>query len=124
MDWVYEKQLTLQEVFKDQQSKNVTKTVLTRLLGWFMMVLGWFLLFSPIYKMLSWFPLLGQFLVQLGYFLGILIALVNGTVLSILVISIAWLYYRPKIGLLMLGCCLLIIGYVVWDYNLAGRPNL
>lgn len=88
------------------------------------MIIGWYLLFCPVYSLLGWFPLFGQFISSIGKFIGIVIGLIMGTLLSTVVIAIAWLFYRPKIGIILLFIIGLIFGYIAYSYYKAGRPNL
>ncbi len=58
---------------------------------------------SPLYTALYWFPLFGSFLGTIGAWIALIIAIVLGCVLSTVTISIAWLFYRPLIGILMIA---------------------
>ena len=56
----------------------------------------------PIIALLKWIPLVGWLLGGVVSAAAFLFALVVGSVLAILVIAIAWVFYRPLFGVLML----------------------
>ena len=60
------------------------------------------MLFSPVIAVLSWIPLVGSLLGFAVSAAAFIFALVVGLVLSCLVIAIAWVFYRPLIGVSML----------------------
>ncbi len=71
---------------------------------------------SPIYSLLYWFPLVGGLLGALGSFICCLVGLILATVFSLIIISISWIYHRPKIALIFLGIALAVGGYIAYDY--------
>jgi hypothetical protein len=74
-----------------------------RILGFLMMFFGIALLFSPIIALVKWIPLVGS-LLSYGVALAVWIfALVLAFTLSTLTIALAWIYYRPLYGLLLLA---------------------
>ena len=68
-----------------------------------MSVMGHYLLFSPIIALLSWIPLVGFLLAGVLKFAAILFALLWATIVHFLVLSVAWIVYRPLIGCLLLA---------------------
>ena len=95
-------QVSTKEYFDELESGMKTAAVIIRPLGVFFTVLGLFLLFSPIIALLKWIPLVGWLLGGIVSLAAFLFALVVGSVLAILVIAIAWVFYRPLYGVLML----------------------
>ena len=78
-----------------------------------LMVLSICAFFSPITTILGYIPLLGGFLkgvVGLAIFLA---AVIVSLPLFILAVSVSWLRFHPKIGLLIFGVGLLIAGIVI-----------
>jgi len=74
-----------------------------------MLVAGICMFFYPFNLALGAFPLFGKFFYAIGTFLIAIIALVVGTLISFLTISLAWLFYRPLIALLLMT----IIGAII-----------
>lgn len=77
--------------------------MIIRPLGIVLTDLGLYLLFSPIIALLTWIPLVGWLLGGVVAIAAIVFSLVVGTVVSLLVIALAWLVYRPLIGCLLLA---------------------
>jgi len=77
---------------------------------------------SPIYSLLYWFPLIGSFLGDIGSFICAIIAIIISTVLVFIVIGISWLFYRPKVAIILL----LISGAVLFlcFYDFENRPTM
>ena len=65
-------------------------------------MVGHFLLFSPIIKLLSWIPLVGWLLVAIIKFAAIIFAVIWGSLIHLIVMCVAWIVYRPLIGVIML----------------------
>ena len=89
---------------------NEGQTTLIRWVSWIMSVLGHYLLFSPIIKLLSWIPLVGFLLAGVLIVAAIIFSLVWATFLHFLILAISWLVYRPLFGVSMLIGCGLMIG--------------
>ena len=94
--------MTTEEFFNKEDKKIRMAACCIRPLGVFLTCLGFFLLFSPIIALLKWIPLVGWLLGGLVAAAAALFSLVVGTVVSILVIAIAWVFYRPIIGISLL----------------------
>ena len=65
-------------------------------------IVGIYLLFSPVIALLSWIPLVGSLLGLVVSAAAFIFALIVGLVISTLVIAIAWVVYRPLIGVSLL----------------------
>ena len=81
---------------------NVRITNAIRLGAWILIILGFYLFFSPIISLISWIPLIGTLL---GYILGFavfIVAFVLGSLIFFLVFALAWVRYRPLFGILLL----------------------
>ena len=90
--------------------ENEGQTSIIRLVSWLMSVLGHFLLFSPIIKLLAFIPLVGFLLAGILAIAAGIFALVWATLLHFLILAISWLVYRPLFGILMLAGVGLMIG--------------
>ena len=86
-----------------------------RWISWIMNVLGHFMLFSPIIKLLAWIPLVGGLLSTVLAFAAFIFALVFATCIHFLLLSIAWIVYRPLFGLLMLSVTVALIGLMQYQ---------
>ena len=86
-----------------------------RPLGIVLEIFGLYLLFSPVIALLKWIPLVGWLLGGIVAVAAFIFALVVGLVLACLVIALAWLFYRPLIGislLLLTGGSIFMIFYL------------
>lgn len=65
-------------------------------------IFGFYLLFSPIIALLSWIPLVGSLLGMVVALAAMIFAVVVGTTVASLVLGLAWLFFRPLIGVSLL----------------------
>ena len=77
------------------------------------MVFGICLFFSPITTLIGYIPLVGGFISGVLFWAIFIAALIICLPIFIIVLSIAWLRYRPKIGLIILGIGLAILAVVL-----------
>ena len=63
--------------------------------------MGFYFLFAPVIALLKWIPLVGWLLGGIFALAAFIFALVVGLLLSTLTIAIAWVFYRPLVGLLL-----------------------
>lgn len=74
------------------------------------MWLSVYMFFSPVYTLLGWFPLIGGLLGTLGHWIISLVAALIAVPVSLLIIGISWLRFRPKVAIgLILGGGLVIL---------------
>jgi hypothetical protein len=85
-----------------------TANYIIRPLGVFFVILGLYLLFFPVITLMTWIPLVGVLIGQIASFAAFVFALLVGLTLSSLTIAIAWVFYRPLIGIPLL--CLTAAG--------------
>jgi hypothetical protein len=95
---VEEGSLTAPQMFKKAQDANTFLTWLIRLGGFFLMFIGIFMFFRPIVVFADVLPIFGT---MLGAGIG-LFAFLGAAILSFITIAIAWVVYRPLIGITML----------------------
>jgi len=94
------------EMFEDARSGNAVLT-------WFLRILGFFLMYAGLKKFLAPISTLGDVLPLLGDFLEVGIGLVAGVlalVCALVTVAIAWVFYRPVLGIILL----LLAGAGVW----------
>lgn len=90
---------TAQEMFQSAQKANTVMTWILRFVGWLLMFLGLGLLFRPIAVFADVVPLFGT---MLGAGLGLFSFLV-ASALSTITVGVAWIFYRPVLGVALLA---------------------
>lgn len=70
--------------------------------GIFLCILGFYFLFAPIIALLKWIPLVGWLLGGFVAVAAAIFAFIVGGTISCLVIAIAWVFFRPLIGIPLL----------------------
>lgn len=77
-----------------------------------MSTLGHYMLFTPLIRLLAWIPLLGWLLSNIIAFAAALFAVCWASMLHFTVMGIAWIFYRPLFGFLMLVAAAAIVAVV------------
>jgi hypothetical protein len=90
--------VTAGEMFKRAQRANTILTWVLRLAGFLMMVFGLSMIFSVLRILAAVVPFLGKLVGVVGGFVILVIALT----LSLITIAIAWIFYRPILGITLL----------------------
>jgi uncharacterized membrane protein (DUF485 family) len=90
--------LTAGEMFKRAQRANTILTWILRLVGFVMMFIGLSTIFYVLKILAAVIPVLGNLVGIIGGF----IILVLTFILSLITIAIAWIYYRPLLGIALL----------------------
>ena len=103
IEFVVEDPKSKADIFKEQHETNDLTTSLFRFGGWFMQFAGINLFFSPLIYTLSWIPLVGFLMANGVSFIVAIFALVLSGTLTALTIGLAWIYYRPLYGAILLG---------------------
>lgn len=94
------------EIFADAESGNKTMTWILRLVGFLLMLSGFKGVFGPISTLVDVVPILSS-IVSFG--VG-LVSFLLAAALSLLVIGIAWIVYRPVLGIaLLVGAGALVV---------------
>jgi Transmembrane protein 43 len=107
---------TSAEMFESAQSANTVLTWIVRAGGFLMMFIGLLAVFKPISVFADVVPLFGT---MLGAGLGVFSFLL-AAVLSILTIAIAWIFYRPLLGIVLLS---LALGGLFWLVSLGRKKK-
>jgi hypothetical protein len=92
------------QMFKAAETSNKILTWVLRLVGFFMMMIGLGMILKPLSVLADVLPILGDIV---GAGTG-LIALLIAAVLSSLTIAIAWIVYRPLLGIALLAVAVAI----------------
>jgi hypothetical protein len=85
-------------MFEEAQSDNAVLTWILRLVGFALMAIGLYVLFKPLAVVADVLPLLGDVLRMGLGFIAVSLALP----FSLLTIAMAWLFYRPVLGVILL----------------------
>jgi len=102
--------VSLDEMVTGAEDKNIAAMWGLRVFGFILMAIGAGLMLRPLAAIFSGVPIVGQ-IVGAG---TVLIAVLLAAVLSLTIIGIAWIFYRP-----LLGIALLLVGgaaaYGIWQ---------
>ena len=107
---------TMDQFFEDEQETNTFNTWAYRILGIVMVIGALKLIFGFVVTLTRIVPFLSTIV---GWGVGV-ICTVLGVVWSLLVIAVAWLFYRPIVGIALLA----IAGILVWIFALGGKNKL
>ena len=91
--------VSAKEMFAAAQTENTILTWVLRLVGFVLMLIGVSLVFNPIQVMADIIPFIGDII---GMGLGFL-AFAIAAPSALFVIAIAWIVYRPILGIILLG---------------------
>ena len=98
---------TAAQMFKQAQHENTILMWVLRAVGLILLVVGFSMTLKPISVILDVIPLLGN-VAEMGI---MLVSLLLGLSLGLVIIAIAWLFYRPLLGIgLLVGAGLLLFG--------------
>ena len=95
-------------------SKARTFTIIIRVVSFIMMVLGLVIFFSPLTNILGYVPLIGGFLKGTVTFIVFIGAILICIPLYIITFSLAWIFYHPKVGLVILGIGMAAAGVLIY----------
>jgi hypothetical protein len=104
------------QFFEDEQTSNTMKTWIIRIIGIMMVIGGLKLIFGFVETLLKIVPFLSSII---GWGVGVICS-VLGFVWSLIVIAIAWLFYRPILGITLL----VIAGFLIWLFALGGKNKM
>ncbi|KAI5093746.1 transmembrane protein 43-like, partial [Silurus meridionalis] len=105
LEILYLEELTAGEVFAREHQSNMTRTWAMRLVGWVLMFIAINMTMHIFYTLVDWVPVLRE-LVLMGVKL---FAVCMSFSLSLLIISVGWLFYRPLVAALLTALALLPI---------------
>ncbi|MBO7569063.1 MAG: TMEM43 family protein [Bacteroidaceae bacterium] len=107
---------TIEEIFEEENEANSMWTWILRIVGTLLVISGIKSLFSFVETLLKVVPFLSSLF---AFGVGI-IATIIGIVYSLIVIALAWIFYRPVLGIILL----LIAGFLVWVFAFNGKKKL
>ncbi len=90
---------TKEEMFQNAENANTMMTWILRFVGWLMMYMGLKMVLRPLEVLGDVLPILGDII---GIGTGILAFLI-ATPVALITIGIAWLFYRPILGIVLLA---------------------
>jgi hypothetical protein len=91
---------TADAMFEKAKNDNATLTWVIRLVGCILLISAFGMILKPLSVLADIAPIFGN-IVEIGT--GI-VSFLLGTILALLTISIAWIFYRPLVGLALLVC--------------------
>jgi hypothetical protein len=106
----------MNQFFENEQETNTFNTWAYRILGIVMVIGALKLIFGFVVTLTRIVPFLSTIV---GWGVGV-ICTVLGVVWSLFVIAVAWLFYRPIVGIALLA----IAGILVWIFALGGKNKL
>lgn len=83
------------------KDENASVTCKVRIAGFFMNVLGWFLVFIPIIDSLKFLPLIMYWEAVNFILAAIFFAFFFGIFVFLITLAVSWLFFRPLMGVLM-----------------------
>lgn len=110
---------TAEEMFGQAESANKTLTWALRVAGFVAMLIGLNLLTKPLVVFADFLPIVGNIV---GAGLGFIMALL-AAIISFVVIALAWLAYRPVLGVGLLAAAGLLIFLIVKKSRDKGRTS-
>lgn len=96
---------TKDEMFQNAENTNTFMAWILRFLGWFIMYIGLSMILKPLSVLGDVLPILGDLI---GVGTGIIAFLVSAAV-ALLVIAVAWVFYRPVLGIILLAAAVGLI---------------
>ena len=107
---------TIDEIFEAENSTNKWMTWILRLVGTLLVIAGLKGIFGIIETLLKVVPFLSNIV---GWGVGFVCTIV-GIVWSLIVIAIAWVFYRPVLGIALL----VIAGLLIWIFAFGGKNKI
>lgn len=104
------------EIFEAENEANSMWTWILRIVGILLVISGFKSLFSFLETILKVVPFLSSIF---AFGVGIICSIV-GFVYSLIVIALAWIFYRPVLGITLL----VIAGFLVWVFAFNGKKKL
>lgn len=119
IEFVYDKWMDKEAVIQDKENMNYCTTYTIRFLGWLMLFLGICFLCSPLVTAVSYVPIFGWLLsYSLNWAITVTAFLVSLAAATVTV-GLAWLYYRPVYGVVLLS----IASVAILGMTMVGTPG-
>lgn len=107
---------TIDEIFEEENEANSMWTWVLRIVGILLVISGFKSLFSFLETILKVVPFLSSIF---AFGVGIICTIV-GFVYSLIIIALAWIFYRPVLGIIIL----LVAGFLIWVFAFNGKKKL
>jgi hypothetical protein len=107
--------VTAEEMFKHEETFNTMLTWGIRFGGFIIMFFGLNLIFGVLRTLAAVLPFLGDIV----GFVGALVSFIIATTLCLITIAIAWIFYRPVLGIILL----VIAGGILYFLKFARKPT-
>ena len=110
--------LVSETYFTEQEGMLGGSATAIRWGGIFLCILGHYLLFAPVINLLNMIPFVGWLLSWIVAVAAVIFAVVVGLTLSVLTIAIAWVFFRPLIGiplLILVGASIYLTFFFDWS---------
>jgi uncharacterized protein YacL len=104
------------EIIESAQDANSMWTWILRIVGIMLVISALKMIFGFLSMILKVVPFLASIM---GFGIGI-ICTVIGVAWSLIVIAIAWIFYRPVLGIILL----VLAGFLVWVFAFKGKDKL
>lgn len=116
LDMLSDGNVSAEMMFKKAEEAAVMRTWLIRLGGFLMMAIGLFMIGGPLVAVVDFLPFLGDLLsVGVALFAGLVAA-----ALSLVTIAVAWIFYRPVLGVVLL---VVAVGLIVGLKKMGGKAR-
>jgi len=102
LDEIRQGVMSKDSLFDAMAGENSTSTIAIRWLAWFLNVFGHYLLWSPVIALFKWIPFVGWLFAYVISLVACIFSCVWGTMIHLMVMTVAWIVYRPLFGLLLL----------------------
>ena len=106
-------------MFQNAKDSNAMWTWVWRVVGWLMMYIGLKMILAPLAVLADVLPVLGN-IVEMG---NSIISFIISAVVALLVIAIAWIFYRPVLGILILAAAAGLVFYLIKKKKKSARPT-
>ena len=114
--WIIQKgSHNVEDMIVTAKQEEAAMNKILRLVGWFALLAGWIMLFSPFVTALEVLPILSK----LGYFAVVLVALLVSVLCCGTVTLLAYFRYRPLLSGSLLALAFGIWGIVIWKLDQA-----
>lgn len=101
--------LTSKEIIKKMQDENNMLKWILRAVGTVVLICAYLAIISPITKLASYVPILGGIVGGIIFVICCIIGLIH----SLLVIAIAWIRFRPVLGIILLAVVAVLVFFLV-----------
>jgi hypothetical protein len=106
----------MDEIFESEHSQNTLFLWIWRIVGIMLVILGLKGIFDIVVTLLKVVPFIANIV---GWGIGVVCTVV-GLVWSLIIIAIAWLFYRPLLGIALLA----LAAFLIWVFAFKGKDKL